>query len=166
MTRRVGTAVTAKVLARITGTSGLNSALAALAQPERTFDGSLNVGQIRVQNVAADLAERGSIVKYPAIHVYCDQIVNSMLEKFRAFSGTVQMAIEIRHSQERLEGLQEALELYVSATTAALDSNRGDWGDGAFYAGAYKVVFSAVKQGGKNYMQAAKITFDIGVSRN
>ena len=166
MTRRVGTAVTAKVLARITGTSGLNSALAALAQPERTFDGSLNVGQIRVQNVAADLAERGSIVKYPAIHVYCDQIVNSMLEKFRAFSGTVQMAIEIRYSQERLEGLQEALELYVSATTAALDSNRGDWGDGAFYAGAYKVVFSAVKQGGKNYMQAAKITFDIGVSRN
>jgi len=166
MTERIGSAVTTKVLARITGPSGVNAVLAALAQTERTCGGPPDVAQIRVQNVAMDLAERGSIVQYPTIHVYCEQIVNSMVEKFRTFSGTVQMAVEVRYSQERLEGLQEALELYSSATTAALDSNRGDWGDGAFYAGGYKVVFNAVKQGGKNFMQIAKITFDIGVSKN
>jgi hypothetical protein len=98
--------------------------------------------------------------------VYCEQIVNQMTEKFRTFSGTVQMTVEIRHSQDRLEGLQAGLDLYVDAMTAVLDTSRGDWGDGAFYGGGYKVAFSAVKQGGKNFIQVAKIIFEIGVSKN
>ena len=40
--------------------------------------------------------------------MYCEKIVNDLTEKFRTFSGTVQMAIELRHSQDRLEGLQDA----------------------------------------------------------
>ena len=126
----------------------------------------LNAAQVRLQNVAADLAERGSTVKYPAVNVYCEQIVNQMTEKFRTFSGTVHMAIEIRHSQDRLEGLQASLDVYTDAMTAVLDTGRGDWGDGTFYSGAYKAALGAVKQGGKNFIQVAKITFGIGVSKN
>jgi hypothetical protein len=35
-----------------------------------------------------------------------------------------------------------------------------------FYGGAYDVSFGAVKQGGRNFIQAAKITFEIGVSKS
>jgi hypothetical protein len=73
------------------------------------------------------------------------------------------MAIELRHSQDRLDGLQDSLELYIDAVTQVL--NRGDWGEGMFYGGAYEVSFGPVKKGGKNFMQAAKVTFEIGVSR-
>jgi hypothetical protein len=47
-----------------------------------------------------------------------------------------------------------------------LDSNRGDWGGGMYYAGGYQVAFGAVKSGGKNLVQTAKVTFEIGVSIN
>jgi len=119
---------------------------------------------IRAQNVAADLAEQGEIVRYPAIQVYCEKLVNSLIEKFRTFSGTVQMVAEVRHSQDRLQGLQESLEQYTDALTQVLDGNRGDWGSGMFYAGGYQVAYGAVKHGGKNYIQVAKVTFEIGVS--
>jgi hypothetical protein len=90
--------------------------------------------------------------------------VNSLTEKFRTFSGTAQMAAEVRHSQDRLQGLQEGLEACADALTQVLDGNRGDWGSGMYYAGGYQVAFGAVKHGGKNYIQVAKVTFEIGVS--
>jgi hypothetical protein len=120
--------------------------------------------QIRAQNAAADLAEQGETVQYPTVQVYCEKVVNSLTEKFRTFSGTVQMATEIRHSQDRLQGLQEGLEQYADALTQVLDGNRGDWGSGMFYAGGYQVAYGAAKHGGKNYIQVAKVTFEIGVS--
>jgi len=166
MTATIGSTVATKVMGRITGPAGVNPLLAGLTQANQALAGPLNTAQVRQQNVAADLAEKGSTVKYPAVNVYCEQIVNQMTEKFRTFSGTVQMAIEIRHSQDRLEGLQASLDLYADAMTAVLDTSRGDWGDGAFYSGGYKVAFGAVKQGGKNFIQVAKITFEIGVSTN
>jgi hypothetical protein len=166
MTAKIGSAVAAMVMRRVTGPAGVNSSLAALAQADQNLAGPLNAAQVRSQNVAADLAERGSTVKYPAVNVYCEQIVNQMTEKFRMFSGTVQMAIEVRHSQDRLEGLQDSLDLYADAIMAVLNASRGDWGEGAFYGGAYKVAFGPVKQGGRNFIQVAKITFDIGVSKS
>jgi hypothetical protein len=76
------------------------------------------------------------------------------------------MAIDLCHSQDKLNGLQEALELYADSITQMLDAARGDWGDGMFYAGGYEVALGAVKRGGKNFTQAAKVTFQIGVSRS
>ena len=145
MTTGIGSAAATKVLNRITGPAGLNGGLA---------------------NVAADMAERTGTVKYPSVNVYCEGIANELREKFRRFSGKAQMAIEVRHSQDRLEGLEEKLELLVDGAMRWLNESRGDWGDGMFYGGEYQVSFSAVKRGGKNFIQTAKITFEIGVSRN
>jgi hypothetical protein len=119
-----------------------------------------------VQNVAAEMAERALGVKYPVVNVYCEKIRNGLREKFRSFSGTVQMAMELRQSQDRLEGLQDRLELYVDAAMQKLNRSRGDWGDGMFFGGAYEVAFGPVKQGGRNFIQVAKVTFEIGVSKN
>ncbi|MBZ5579457.1 MAG: hypothetical protein LAP40_23100 [Acidobacteriia bacterium] len=166
MAAKLGSAATAKVIQQITGTSGINASLAALTAPNSSLAAPVSAGQIRAQNAAADLAERSGTVRYPSVHVYCEKIVNSLTEKFRSFSGTVQMTIELRHSQDQLTGLQDALELYTDSVTQTLDGARGDWGDGMFYAGGYEVALSAIKHGGKNFLQAAKITFQVGVSRN
>ena len=166
MTAKIGSAVTAKVLQRITGPAGMNSGLAALTHTDRVLAGSLDAAQVHAQNAAAELAERGGAVKYPAVNVYCEKIVNELTEKFRTFSGRVLMAIELRHSQDRLEGLEDRLELYADAAMHVLNAGRGDWGDGMFYGGAYEVSFGAVKHGGKNFIQVAKVTFAIGVSKN
>ena len=166
MTARIGSATTSKVIQRITGAKGINANLAALTQAGLSSGDLLSGSQIRAQNVAPDLTERSTTVQYPAANVYCEKIVNSLEEKFRAFSGTIRMAVELRHSQDRLEGLQDALELYTDALTQVLHGGRGDWGDGMFYGGAYEVSFGPAKKGGKNYIQVAKVTFEIGVSRN
>lgn len=126
--------------------------------------GAFQVGQVRAQNAAPDLAERGDPIIYPAVYIYCEKVINSLVEKFRTFSGTAQMVIELRLSQDRLTGLQEALESAVDTAMQTLDANRGDWGDGMYYCGGYQAAFGAAKHGGKNYVQTAKVTFEIGVS--
>lgn len=142
----IGSDVTAKVMARAAGL--------------------VDASQVRPVNVAAETAERALGVKYPVVNVYCEKITNGLREKFRSFSGTVQMAIEVRHSQDRLDGLQDRLEAVVDAAMGMLKTARGDWGDGMFFGGTYEVTFGAVKQGGRNFIQVAKVTFEIGVSKD
>ena len=148
---RVGSVVTARVVGLLGGIRVSSESLAT---------------RVRAQNVSAEIADRSQATQYPAIHVYCEKIVNNLTEKFRIFSGTVQMAVELRHSQDRLEGLQDALEEYADAVMQVLNTKRGDWGDGLFFGGEYQAAFGAVKNGGRNFLQTAKITFEIGVSRN
>jgi hypothetical protein len=100
------------------------------------------------------------------LQVYCEKVSNLLEEKFRTFSGKAQMAIEIRHSQDRIDGLEAALACYADAMMQVLDFSRGDWGDGMYYGGGYQAAFSAVKHGGKNFVQSAKVIFEIGVSIN
>jgi hypothetical protein len=165
MAAKIGSAATAKVIARIAGPAGVNANVAALTEGE-TAPRLLDAEQVRGLNVAAELAERSTAVKYPAVHVYCEKLVNDLKEKFRSFSGRLAMAVEIRHSQDRLDGLQDALEVYVDGVTQVLTDSRGDWGDGMFFGGGYQATFGPVKSGGRNFIQVAKVTFEIGVSRS
>jgi hypothetical protein len=142
----------------------MNSGLSALTGPDSLLAQPVAAGNVLAQNVVPDLAEKSRPLTYPSINVYCEKISNDLTEKFRSFSGTVQAAIEVRHSQDRLDGLQDALELYVDSITQVLDGERGDWGNGMFFTGQYQVALGAAKQGGKNFIQVAKITFPIGVS--
>jgi hypothetical protein len=164
MANRIGSMASGKVIQRMAAPEGVSASLAALTLAGAGAPAPLAASQIRAQNVAADLAERGDPVAYPAVNVYCEKIVNNMAEKFRTFSGTLQMAIEIRYSQDRLAGLQDGLEIYADAAMRVLDASRGDWGDGMYYCGGYQAGFGAVKHGGKNYVQTVKVTFEIGVS--
>ena len=166
MPTTIGNTVTAKTIQLLTGPSGVNLNLEALALSGETAVAPLGTAQILAENVALELVERATAVHYPAVNVYCEKIANQLVEKFRTFSGISQMAIEVRHSQDRLEGLQDTVELYASAVMQTLDANRGDWGGGMYYAGGYQVTFGAVKSGGINFVQTAKVTFEIGVSRS
>jgi hypothetical protein len=162
----IGSASTAKTIQRLTAATGVNASLAALTQVGAAANGSVATLQIQAQNVAPDLAERSTTVQYPAVNVYCEKIVNDLEEKFQTFSGTVHMVAEIRHSQDGLAGLEAAVELYADAVTQSLDFNRGDWGDGMYYAGGYQVAFSPVKHAGKNFLQVARVSFELNVGVN
>ncbi len=144
--------------------SGLPASVAAVASASRASLTTIGAAQIVSQNVAADLIERSNIVRYPSVHVYCEKLANTLREKFRTYSGKAQLAVEVRSSQDGLEGLERQVQLYVDAVTQVLDENRGDWGDGFFYGGGYEVAFQPVKRGGKSYLQTAKITVEVDVS--
>jgi hypothetical protein len=155
-----------KVVGMLTAGTGINTSLAAMTDAESRGLAPVAESQVTAQNMAIELAERASEMRYPAVNVYCERMVNKLREKFRAFSGTMQMAIEVRFSQDRLEGIERKVQQYAEALTQVLERNRGDWGEGMFYTGGYEVTFGAVKRGGKNFVQVAKVAFEVEVSRS
>jgi len=166
MTGKLGSMATATVVQMITAPTGVNAGLGALTLAGQAGPAILQTAQVVSQNVAADVAEQAGAIQYPTVSVYCEKLVNSQVEKFRSFSGTIQMAIELRYSQDRLDGLQDAMAVYADALLQVLEANQGDWGNGLFYAGTFQAAYGPVKHGGRNFVQSAKIIFQIGVSIN
>jgi hypothetical protein len=121
----------------------------------------LTAAHILATNVASETAEKTAGARYPAVYVYCTGLTNGLKEKFRTFSGKLHMAVEVRVSHDRLEGLDKQAQVYADAVTQVLDANRGDWGLGLFYTGTYESEFGPVKRGGRNFIQTAKIQFDV-----
>jgi hypothetical protein len=112
----------------------------------------------------ADLLEKSAGSRYPSVFVYCDRIVNKLVEKFRTFSGTTELVVEVRVSHEHIEELHRQLNAYVQAVTYVLDRNRGIWRQGVFHAGAYEITFQPIKRGGKNFTQSARVRVETHVS--
>src|SRR6266478_7841453 len=164
MMANVSTRATAKLLHLLRTPAGLSENLAAMAALQGIHLPAIGEKQILTQNVAQELVERAVDVKYPTLLLYCEKIGNDLREKFRTFSGKAHMAIEVRVSQDRIEGLEKLLEIYVDTVTRILDQNRGDWGNGMFYTGGYEAVFGEMKRGGRNFIQTAKVRFEVAVS--
>jgi len=116
------------------------------------------------QNVSTAISEKALAVKYPTVNVYSDRVKNLLTEKFRTFSGKIRTVAEVRVSQDRIEGIEEQTRLYADAVTMVLDSNRGSWGQGVFFTGGYEIDFEPVTQGGKNFLQIAKVSFEVDLS--
>jgi len=153
------------VVARLNSSvDGVGVRVGAITQSDTALQ-PVEIRTILTQNVSADISEKAGLAHYPALLVYCDKMSNSMKEKFRRFSGKAHLVVEVRHSQDRLETIESNLQMYVDAVCAMLDDSRGDWQAGAFYTGGYDVVYEPAGRGGKNYLQRAKVGFDVEVSR-
>jgi hypothetical protein len=98
------------------------------------------------------------------VHVYCDRVANKLTEKFRTFSGTARLVIDVRVTHDRAAELQQVLAHYVDMITELLHRRRGDWGSGVTYTGSYEITFQQVRRGGKNYLQNAVITLEVLIS--
>jgi hypothetical protein len=144
--------------------TGVNPAVGQLANDTGVTLTPVPPAYVVNQNVPFALAEKAKTVKYPALYVYTDRVRNLLTEKFRAFSGKVRTVTEVRVSQDRIDGLEDQLRLYVDAVTQVLDANRGSWGQGAFYTGGYEVNFDPVQHGGQNFLQIAKVSFEVDFS--
>lgn len=157
---------TTKLAGLLRGPGGLQASIAAAAEAAGLTPITLSEGQIATRNIPAELMERTAGCQYPRVHVYCEKAANALREKSRAFSGTAQMAIEIRTSSDRVDGMEPMASVLIDAVTEVLRQNRGDLGDGVFYGGAYEISYGAVKHGGKNFLQSAKISLQLEVSRS
>jgi hypothetical protein len=161
---QIGTLTANKLMGILLASGGVPDTVSAFAAEQNIAFPAVASQQIVAQNVAPDLSERSTVTKYPLLCVYCDKIANVLREKFRTFSGDADMVIEARVSQDRLEDMAGQAQFYVDAITQVLDSNRGDWGDGVFYCGGYEVAFGGVKQGGRNFLQIAKVSLVLEIS--
>lgn len=155
----------AKVVDLLTAEPNVTVRVKALAEGAGFELHGAKLCTIAAQNTPIEIAEKSLQAKYPAIQVYCDKLSNVLKEKFRTFSGTAHLIIEIRSSQDRLEGTDSTLNLYAEAVCNILDGARGDWGNGAFYAGGYDALFGPVRHGGNNFIGTVKIGFEIDISK-
>jgi hypothetical protein len=160
-----GSIAARKMVEFLTATdTGLNPAVARMADESGVALTPIPAANIVNQNVSFEMSERSQAVKYPVVHVYADRVRNLLTEKFRTFSGKIRTVAEVRISQDRIEGMEEQLRLYADAVTMVLDANRGSWGEGAFFTGAYEVAIEPVKHGGRNFLQVAKVTLEVDLS--
>ncbi|HTA42392.1 MAG TPA: hypothetical protein VK789_08095 [Bryobacteraceae bacterium] len=161
----LGGTLTTTVLSMLTSTTaGVNVRVGAIAQNQPGIPAT-GVRTIAALNASVDISEKTARMQYPALMVYCDKVSNTLKEKFRRFSGKAHTVVEIRHSQDVLDGIESNLETYVDAVCALLDDSRGDWGSGLFYSGGYEVSYEPVARGGSNFLQRAKVGFDVEVSK-
>jgi hypothetical protein len=157
----VGTLVTTALLQFLQSPGGLSQNLGDVGQLLGINLPDIDAKQVYTQNVAQALVERAIDLKYPTLLVYCDKFSNDLREKFRTFSGRAAMTIEVRVSHDRIEGLENLLQIYVDVVTRILDQNRGSWGNGLFYTGGYQAVFGQLERGGRNFFQTGKISFEV-----
>jgi len=160
----IAESATSKIVQFLTGPTGMNAAIYAMSQSTSASLQPLSARQFFANNVAPEICEKSEEVKYTAVYIYCDKLSNTLVEKFRRFSGQLQMAIEIRVSQDRLHGLEQNAQLYTESVAQTLNQIRGDWGQGLFYTGTYEVAFGPVKRGGRNFIKVTKVTFPVEAS--
>jgi hypothetical protein len=146
--------------------TGLAQSVAALRdRPQSLLIAPLGRRVGGVQS-SAELQEKSGGRDYPVFQVYVTRILNRMTEKFRRFSGTVEVVVEVRVSQDRLEGLTEDLQFYADVVTDVVERSRGPLGEGMTLSGVYEVVFDPVKKGGLHFQQTARVTCEVDLSRH
>jgi hypothetical protein len=160
------TAIATKTLENLLrAPTGLATGLAAVTAHTGRSLAPLQDNQIVGLQIASEIAEKSGCIHYPAFFIYCEKLTNTLREKFRTFSGTATLTIEVRVTHDRIENISGTLQHYVDALTETLDAIRGDWGEGQLYTGGYQISFGPVKTGGKNFLQVAKATFDVQISK-
>ena len=116
-------------------------------------------------HVPQEVEERQQKVAYPVCRVYCDQIRNTGKVKFRVFSGSYRVVVEVTHSQDRLEGLSDTLQTAADAVGDVFDRNQGNLGNGMVLQPGYEVQIDAVKKGGLHYIETARVISQLSWER-
>jgi hypothetical protein len=155
-----------KMIWLLSNEAGLLESVARLRDPDSGPLELVPMPAVEALQAPAELREKKLRVEYPSLTVAVDRVKNEMREKFRRFSGIVRVVAEVRVSQDRLDGLTESLQFYADAVGDAIERQRGDLGDGVYLPGTYEVTFEAVKRGGLNYQQTARVSCELAVSRD
>jgi hypothetical protein len=161
---QAGTVAAGKLLGRLQAPAGLQQKIGQIAEVAAFELPLVEFDHIQTRNIAADVLEKSTAFKYPVVLVYAERIKNKQTEKFRRFSGQVDLVVEMRLTQDRVDDLEAKIGAYVDAVTDVLESTRGDWGDCVYYSGQYEVVFDAVKRGGTGFAQRARVMLPVHVS--
>lgn len=119
-----------------------------------------------VLRAAPEFAEQAWGGCYPAVIVYCEKVRSRPTERLRRFSGEVQAGIEVRVSQDRLEGITEQVHYYCDAVRDVVERRGGCIGPGLYLSGEMTVQIDPVKKGGNHFLQAGRVACTVIVNRN
>jgi hypothetical protein len=122
--------------------------------------------QVVFSSASPDLGDKNIQLTYPRICLYTGGLKNVQFEKFRSLSGSLAVTAEIWASANLVEEVDQWIHFYVEAVTGILRESIGDWGDGLFFTGVYDIQFQPPKVGGIGYVELAKVTCNLSVSRN
>jgi hypothetical protein len=122
--------------------------------------------QVYLSSAPAAMADLQQQLGYPRITVYSSKVSNTQIEKFRTLSGTVTVTAEINATDDLVNNVDTYIHFYVEAVTNILRENRGDWGNGIYYSGAYDVAVQPPTTGGSGFLQLARVSIEVGVSQN
>lgn len=150
----------------LTGSSGLTSQISALAQAGNTTIPLIEPNQVVLSSASPAIGDKDVQLTYPRVCLYVTGLKNTNVEKFRSLSGSVSLVIDLWASAALVTNSDVWIHYYVEAVTNLLAANIGDWGDGVLFGGSYDVQFTAPNTGGLGYVQSAKITVSLNVSRN
>jgi hypothetical protein len=120
---------------------------------------------VKVLKAAPEHAERAWGSRYPAVNLYCEKVRSRPTERLRRFSGEVQLGLEVRVTQDRLEGITDRLHYYSDAVRDVLERNSGCIGPGLYLSAETAVQIEAVKKGGSQYLQSSRVTCTVIVNR-
>ena len=127
---------------------------------------TLKSSQVFVTSTPAAMADLQQQLGYPRISIYSNRIKNQQLEKFRSLSGTATVIAEIGVTADLVDQVDLWIHFYVEAVANILRRNTGDWGDGVFFSGTYDVEMQVPKTGASGFLQTAKVTCELNISRN
>lgn len=158
--------VAQKISNLLTEGSALQQEITKLNDSCNTNVPMIETTQIILSSVSQDMDDRNIQLSYPRVCLYSSGIKNTQAEKFRSLSGWLAGVADIWTSGDLLGDVHQWTHFYVEAFTNVLRKNIGDWEDGIFFAGVYDAQFQPPKVGGLGFVQMARITFNLNISRN
>ncbi len=172
MAANIASGATAKVLCLLQGTGGINASLTALQQAalqQGMAGGFAAAVQVTAQNVAPDLVEKSTAVRYPTGEYLLRQsgeCADGEIPELLGAGGDDDRDPAFAGRAGRPGKRAGTLHLPTRPPRRSTHFTRGDWGNGMFYSGGYEISFAAVKRGGRGFLQAARIGFNVGVSKS
>jgi hypothetical protein len=155
-----------KLAGLLKNNNALEGAINALANSANVSVPAITSSDVTISSASTDIADKDFQLTYPRIGLYSTAVRNTQVEKFRSLSGTVSLVADLWASANLVQDTAEWIQFYVEAMTDLLRRSIGDWGDGIFFSGAYEVQFQPPKVGGFGYVESAKVTCLLNVSRN
>ncbi len=155
-----------KVLEILTSANALEQQINLLALEANVDLPPMPPTQVVLSSVPSDVGDNNVQLTYPRVCLYSSGLKNTQIEKFRSLSGTVAVIAEIWASGNMVTQSDQWIHFYVEGVTELLRQNIGDWGDGMFFSGSYDIQFQQPKTGGLGFVQSAKVTCSLNVSRN
>ncbi len=155
-----------KVSELLTAGNALEGQISAIADGSNTSVPNIAANQVVLSSATPDMGDKSLQFTYPRICLYSTGLKNTHTEKFRSLSGTISVIADVWASGNLLQDTDTWIHFYVEAVTNILRQHIGDWGDGLFFSGTYDVQFQPPKAGGFGFVESAKVTCNVNVSRN
>jgi hypothetical protein len=155
-----------KFAALLLNEAALQSRITSIAQTAGISLPQIGTGQVVLSSASPALADNNVELTYPRVCLYTSAMKNSLMERFRSFSGTVSVVADIWASASLITDCDQWIHYYLEAVADILRENRGDWGDGVYFSGTYDAQILPPAAGGVGFVQVAKLTCLINVSQN